>query len=386
MIARPGVLAALRRALRTSPVVALVGPRQSGKTTLARSLQAPSAPGYFDLEDPTALARLQEPKLALGGLRGTVVIDEVQRRPELFPLLRVLVDRRPRPARFLVLGSASPVLLRQSSESLAGRIQTIELKGFSVAEVGAGQLARLWRRGGFPLSFTARSERESVQWRGRFLQSVIERDLPELGVTIPGPAFRRFWGMLAHYHGQIWDASEPARSLGVSPPTVRRYLDLLTGLFMVRQLPPWHENIGKRQIKSPKIYLRDSGLLHVLLGIPGASELDSHPKVGASWEGFALEQIIAHADADEAYFWATLQGAELDLLLIRGGRRIGVEFKRADAPRITNSMRIAIDDLKLERLWVVYPGPARYALSDRITVAPLADLLARPARELWRRR
>lgn len=388
MIKRPQLLETMRRSLRRSRVVALVGPRQCGKTTLAREIVAPSSVNYFDLEDPVSLARLAEPMTALAGLRGVVVIDEVQRRPELFPVLRVLADRRPLPARFLILGSASPELMRQSSESLAGRLETIPLSGFSLAELGAPALNRHWLRGTFPLAFLARSNAASVSWRRQFIHTFLERDLPQLGIGVPATALLRFWTMLAHYHGNVWNAAEPGRSLGVSEPTVRRYLDLLTGLFMVRQLQPWHENLKKRQVKAPKIYLRDSGLLHQLLGIGTDRDLLAHPKCGASWEGYAIEETLKVVQPDEAYFWATHQGAELDLLLIKDGRRLGVEIKRMDAPVLTPSMRIALDDLKLEQLVVFYPGKTHYTLAERVKVAPLSvlgegdagALFARPGR------
>lgn len=355
-------------------MVALIGPRQCGKTTLARQIVPPGSPNYFDLEDPASLARLMEPMTALAPLRGVVVIDEVQRRPDLFPVLRVLADRRPLPARFLILGSASPQFLRQSSESLAGRLETITLSGFSLPEVGAKALNRHWLRGGFPRAFLARTNADSLAWRRQFIQAFLERDLPLIGVSIPAPALLRFWTMLAHAHGNIWNAAEPARSLGVSEPTVRRYLDLLSGLFMVRQLQPWHENLAKRQVKSPKIYLRDSGLLHQLLGIRSDRDLFSHPKCGASWEGFAIEETLKLVQPEEAYFWATHQGAELDLLLVKDGRRLGVEIKRMDAPTLTPSMRIALRDLRIEQLVVLYPGAVRYGLSERVNVVPLGVL------------
>lgn len=355
-------------------MVALIGPRQSGKTTLAREIVPPRSSNYFDLEDPTSLARLEEPMTALAPLRGTVVIDEVQRRPDLFPALRVLADRRPLTARFLILGSASPALLRQSSESLAGRLETIVLTGFTVSEVGATALSRHWRRGSFPRSFLARSEADSSRWRQQFIQAYLERDLPQLGINVSAVTMLRFWTMLAHYHGNVWNAAEPARSLGVSQPTVRHYLDLLTDLFIVRQLAPWHENLQKRQVKSPKVYVRDSGLLHQLLGIRTERDLLSHPKSGASWEGYAIEETIRLAGPSEAYFWATHTGAELDLLIFRRGRRYGIEAKRQDAPRITPSMRTALADLRLAHLTVLYPGARRYSLHDRITVVPLSEL------------
>jgi len=374
MVARPQLLIAIRQALRRSRVVALIGPRQSGKTTAARQIVPQRSPNYFDLEDPQSLARLSEPMTALAPLHGVVVIDEVQRRPDLFPVLRVLADRRPLAARFLVLGSASPGLLRQSSESLAGRLETITLTGFSLEELGQRAMPRHWRRGGFPMSYLARSEVDSVLWRRQFLQTYLERDLPQLGISIPSTTMFRFWTMLAHYHGNVWNAAEPARSLGVSEPTIRRYLDLLTGVFIVRQLPPWHENLGKRQVKAPKMYFRDSGVLHELLGIRTERDLLSHPKSGASWEGYAIEETLKLVDPDESYFWRTHTGAELDLLLFKNGRRYGVEVKRQDAPRMTPSMRIALSDLNLQHLTVLYPGSREYALSDRVTVVPLAAL------------
>ncbi len=378
MIERARRLAELRAALKRSRVTALIGPRQAGKTTLARQILPADSPAFFDLEDPRALARLAEPMTALAPLRGVVVIDEIQRRPELFPVLRVLVDRRPLGARFLVLGSATPELLRQSSESLAGRIETVTQSGFDLDEVGPGALVRLWRRGGLPPAYLARSEQASFVWRQQFVRTFLERDAPQLGVSIPAPTLLRFWTMLAHYHGGVWNAAEAARSLGASEPTARRYLDLLTGLYMVRSLQPWHENLKKRQVKAPKVYVRDSGLLHALLGLERERDIHSHPKVGASWEGFAIEQTLSLCRPDAAYFWATHTGAELDLMLIRRGRRYGVEAKFQDAPRVTPSMRNALSDLRLRHLTVLYPGDQRYPLDRRITVLPLADLAADP--------
>ncbi len=376
MLRRAEELARIRWALRRSRVVALVGPRQCGKTTLARELVPAGSPSYFDLEDPLSLARLAEPMTTLSRLRGIVVIDEVQRRPDLFPVLRVLADRRPLPARFLVLGSASPGLLRQSAESLAGRIEVVSLSGFSLGEVGPDAMERLWLRGGFPPAYLARSRTESYTWRRDLVRTFLERDLPQLGVSVPAAALLRFWNMLAHYHGGLWNAAEFARSLGVSEPTVRRYLDLLSGLYLVRQLPPWHENIGKRQVKSPKLYVRDSGLLHQLLGVKSGEELLVHPRCGASWEGFAVEEVLKAVGPDDAYFWATHTGAELDLFLLKDGRRLGVEVKRADAPRLTPSMRAALADLQLEQLVVLYPGEVSYSLAERVTVRPLATVAA----------
>ena len=375
MVVRQTDLELVRTALKRSRVVALLGPRQCGKTTLARQFVPADSLHYFDLEDPQGLARLTEPDTALRPLKRLVVIDEIQRRPDLFPLLRVLADRKPLPARFLILGSASPDLLKQSSESLAGRLETVLLEGFRLADLGAKAQTRHWLRGGFPLSFTARTDVDSFAWRRQFLQTFLERDMPQLGVTISALALRRFWNMVAHYHGQIWNAAELARALALNESTVRRYLDLMSGVFMVRQLPPWFENLGKRQVKAPKVYVRDSGLLHALLGIGNRRDLEYHPKVGASWEGYAVEEVLKALRPGEAYYWATHQGAEIDLVLFKRGRRIGVECKRMDAPVLTPSMRIALADLKLDELHVVYPGEKRYALTRKVEVVPLTELV-----------
>ncbi len=379
MISRHRALRAIRAALERSPVAVLTGPRQCGKTTLARELLREDSANYFDLEDPVSLARLDEPMTALDPLRGLVVIDEIQRRPDLFPVLRVLADRRGPPARFLILGSASGDLMRQSVESLAGRMERIALGGFTLAELGPESAPRLWRRGGFPLAYLARSEDDSGSWRKQFIQTLLERDLPQWGVRVPAVALQRFWTMVAHYHGQVWNAAEPARALGVNPSTARRYLDLLTDALMLRQLQPWHANLKKRQVKSPKVYVRDSGLLHQLLGLGSEKTLQSHPKLGASWEGFAIEQVLASEPHDEAWFWATHQGAEIDLVLRRGGRMLGIEVKRADAPRLTPSIRVALEDLGLASVCVVYPGAKRYRIAKRVEAVPLGTL-AEPGR------
>ena len=369
-----GLRTRIAGALGRSRGVVLVGPRQMGKTTLARSFVAGASANYFDLEDPRVEAQFSAPMTLLEGLRGLVVIDEVQRAPELFKVLRVLIDRAGAPAKFLLLGSASPALLRQTGESLAGRIEVIEVGGFSLDESGASKQGRLWLRGGCPLSFLAGSDADSSHWRRSFIRLFLQSDLPAFGVNVPAPAMQRFWTMLAHLHGQVWNAADPARSLGVNESTVRRYLDWLTQTFMIRQLQPWYEDVGKRQVKAPKIYFRDTVLLHELLGIADDAALLVHPRSGASWEGFALEQMLRIAQPDEAYFWATHAGAELDLLMFKHGRRVGVEFKRMDAPRLTPSIRIAMRDLRLDALYVVYPGTRRYALADRIETVPLAEL------------
>jgi predicted AAA+ superfamily ATPase len=374
MIQRSSILATLISALARSRVVVLVGPRQSGKTTLARQLLEEESVNYFDLEDPVNLARLDEPMTALRPLKGLVVIDEIQRRPDLFPVLRVLADRKGTPARFLILGSASGNLMRQTSESLAGRMERIVIGGFSLAELGSKAEQQLWLRGGLPLSYLAGSNTDSIVWRKNFIQTLLERDFPQWGVRIAATALQRFWTMVAHYHGQIWNSAEPARALGVSESTTRRYLDLLTDAFMVRQLQPYHANLKKRQVKSPKIYVRDSGLLHQLLGIDSIKNLFFHPKVGASWEGFVIEQLLRIEPHDEAFFWATHQGAEIDLILRRGDTLYGVECKRADTPRLTPSIRIALDDLKLKHVFVIYPGIQRFPLASQVEAVPLQVL------------
>ena len=377
MLNRRDAIEAVEAALGRAPVVVLAGPRQCGKTTLARRFVDPDSVNYFDLESPPDLARLEEPMTALATLHGVVVIDEVQLRPDLFPTLRVLVDRPDAPATFLVLGSASGNLLRQTSESLAGRTERVLLGGFTTRET-AGTApdaeSTLWRRGGLPRSFLAATEDDSVVWRREYIRTLLERDFPQWGVRTPAAAMGRFWAMLAHYHAQTWNAAEPARVLGVSPGVVRRYLDVLTDALMVRQLQPWFANLKKRQVKAPKIYVRDSGLLHRLLGIDTERALLIHPRVGASWEGFAIEQALATEPHDEAYFWATHQGAEMDLILRRGDVLYGVECKLADAPRITPSIRNALDDVGLAGIVVLYPGAQRFRLSDRVEVVPLAAL------------
>jgi hypothetical protein len=377
MIERASLLKEIKDALNRSRVVALIGPRQCGKTTMARQIVLPDSPNYFDLENPVSLARLDEPMTALQDLRGTVVVDEIQRRPDLFPTLRVLSDRNPVPARFLILGSASPALLRQSSESLAGRITVIPMGGFRLEEVGVGTQRKHWVRGGFPPSYLAKTDKESLDWRRDFVSTFLERDVPQFGIKIPSTSLFRFWSVTAHYHGQIWNAAEAARTLNISENTARNYMDLLQDLFMIRQLRPWHANLGKRQVKSPKVYFRDTGLLHYLLGIKTESELNLHPRSGASWEGYVIEEIFKSTRPDEIYFWATHSGAELDLLAIKDNKRIGVECKRMDAPKLTPSMRVAMTALELDRLVVVYPGSQPYALAEKINVVPLSKAIVR---------
>ena len=380
VIPRTDHAASIRDLLRQFPVVGLIGARQVGKTTLARSVVEDSARPvtFFDLEDPTDEARLSDPKLALEPLRGLVVIDEVQRLARLFELLRVLVDRPGNTTRFLVLGSAGPDLLRQSSETLAGRIAYHELTPFRVDETGVGALERLWVRGGFPPSFLAPDDAGSVRWRNAFIRTFLERDLPQLGVSVPAATMRRFWTMVAHYHGSHWKSAEVGRALGVSGPTIDTYLDTLADALVVRRLAPWYENLKKRQVKAPRVYVADTGLLHALLALDSGSALLGHPKVGASWEGFAMQEAvrILGVDWDRCYYWATHQGAELDLLVFEGGRRVGIEFKRTSAPRLTRSMLSALTDLALDRLFVVFPGDSRFALRERVEAVGLSRACA----------
>jgi len=374
MLTRPFYLEKLETAIQRSPITALLGPRQSGKTTLARTFIEGKKATFFDLESVPDQRRLQNPELVLGSLQELVILDEIQQMPELFSVLRVLVDRPGNQAHFVILGSASPQLIRRASESLAGRVEFIEMSGFDLVETGSDTWQTLWLRGGFPRAFLANSEDDSLAWREGFIRTFLERDIPQLGISIPATAMRRFWTMLAHYHGQTWNASELSRAMGLSDKTVRSYLDILTGAFMVRQLQPWFENTSKRQVRAPKIYLRDSGLLHSLLNIPDNRVLFGHPKVGASWEGYVIEQTLSILRPNEAYFWATHSGAELDLLIFHKGKRFGVEVKFSEAPEITRSMHIALQDLKLAHLWVIYPGSHIYPASESITMWPLHSL------------
>ena len=377
MIPRRQHLTRVRLLLNEFPVVALLGARQVGKTTLARQLadahQDPVA--WFDLEDPVDLARLEAPGLELRPLRGLVVLDEIHRLPDIFQLLRVLADRPGPPARFLVLGSASAELLRQTSESLAGRVAFHVLDGFDLTEVDDSE--RLWLRGSFPRSYLAASDAASRRWRDGFIQTLLARDLPDLGSTIPSTTLRRFWAMLAHWHGQLWNGAEFARAFGVSHTTVRRYLDLLTSVFVVRQFQPWFENISKRQVRSPKVYIADSGVLHALLGLTDRTDVMSHPKVGASWEGFVIQQIVQlmRAPSEQCFHWSTHTGAELDLLVLDGSKRYGFEVKRSEAPRLTPSMRSAVETLGLDRLDVVHAGTQRYRLAERVRALPAGELV-----------
>lgn len=380
MIPRPRHEAVVRHLLGQFPVVGLVGARQVGKTTLARSLAARERGPVtiFDLEDPTDLASLADPKLVLEALDGLVIIDEVQHSEGLFRLLRVLVDRPSNPARFLVLGSAGPELLRQSSESLAGRIAYHELPPFGVEDAGAELVDRLWLRGGFPRSFLADGEGDATQWRKSFIRAFLERDLPQLGIRVPATTMRRFWMMVAHYHGNHWNAAEVARSMGVSAPTANTYLDTMVDALMVRRLMPWFQNLRKRQVKAPKVYLTDTGLLHTLLTLDTRSALLGHPKCGASWEGFAMREAVRllSVDWENCYYWATHRGAEIDLLVFRDGRRIGVEFKRTSAPGMTRSMHSALDDLGLDRIIVIFPGGDRFRLHERVEAVGLSRACA----------
>jgi len=374
MIQRYDYLNRLKTAIGRSPVTALLGPRQCGKTTLARQLGDKQKHTFFDLESVPDQRRLQNPELMLGSLTDLVVLDEIQKMPELFQVLRVLSDRPENKAHFLILGSASPEIIKSASETLAGRLEFIELQGFDLSETGADSWEALWLRGGFPRSFLANSDEDSLAWREGFIRTFLERDIPQLGINIPAVTMRRFWTMLAHYHGQTWNAAEIGRSMGLSDKTVRSYLDILTGTFMIRQLQPWFENLGKRQVKSPKIYFRDTGLCHSLLDIPDRHTLLGHPKVGASWEGFAIEQALQILHPNAAYFWGTHAGAEIDLVFQHKGRRYGMEVKFGEAPSLTPSMRIAVSELNLERLWIVYPGNEVYPVTEKITALPLAKL------------
>ena len=376
LLNRPDFETEVRESIDYNPITSILGPRQCGKTTLARMISA-SMPGtFFDLEDPADFELLStSPKTILSQQNGLIIIDEVQRLPELFPLLRVLADNQDSKNKYLILGSASPDLIQKSSESLAGRIGFVNLTGFRLNEVGVENLEPLWLRGGFPKSFLAASDKQSMAWRNDFTQTFLERDISQLGINIPPVTLRRFWQMLAHYHGQVWNGAEFARAMGVSEPTVKRYLDILTGTFMVRQLQPWFENLKKRQVKAPKIYIRDSGILHSLLSLPGNSVL-THVKVGASWEGFVIEQILQKIETRDCYYWRTHTGAELDLFVMKDGKRIGFEVKYSDVPKITKSMYSVIEDLKLDKLYVINTGSRTLQMEDNITFLPANQIIS----------
>jgi predicted AAA+ superfamily ATPase len=381
LVPRLRLQARVKTSLGRNPITALLGPRQCGKSTLAHQIAKGGASVYLDLENPDDNRRLGNPMRELERMRGLVVLDEIQRRPDLLPVLRVLADRRPAPARFLLLGSASPEVVKHSSETLAGRVEFVDMGGLDVWETGLETWRRLWIRGGFPNSFLARTEADSAAWREQFIRTFLERDIPQLGISIPAQTLRNFWTMLAHYHGQLWNGAEIGRSLGMAHTTARRHLDLLCGAFMMRQLPPWFENLGKRVVKSPKVYVRDSGILHALLRLSDEESLAGHPKRGASWEGFALDHVLRLTGERDAYFWATHGGAELDLAVIRHGRRYGFEFKYGDAPSMTKSMHGALRDLKLERLFVIHPGKDGYIMNGQTEAVPLSQLGERLAKE-----
>lgn len=382
MIARPDFLKKIEKALSRSPITALLGPRQCGKTTLARILAEKKTSTFFDLESLPDQRRLQNAEMALSSLEGLVILDEIQIMPELFNVLRVIVDKPKNKAKFLILGSASPEIIRNASESLAGRVEFIELSGFNLSEVGGDSWKDLWLRGGFPRSFTADSNENSLVWREGFVRTFLERDIPQLGINIPAQAMRRFWMMLAHYHGQVWNASEFSRSLGVSDKTIRSYLDLLTGTFMIRQLQPWFENVSKRQVKTSKIYFRDTGLLHRLLDISDWHNLLGHPKAGASWEGFVIDQILQILQPQQAYFWGVHSGGELDLLIVQGKHKFGIEIKFSESPSLTTSMKSAVEVLNLSHLWILYPGEHVYPIEKKISAFPLKQINELPLRKV----
>lgn len=374
MLQRLDYLKRITTALKRNPVVGLLGPRQCGKTTLAREFLPADSTNYFDLEDPISLARLENPMLALKSLEGLVIIDEIQLKPEVFSILRVLSDRSNSNTKFLVLGSASPQLVSAASESLAGRIETIEVTPLNTIETGQENEPLLWLRGGFPRSYLASDDEASKTWRQNFIHQFLERDIPRLGIKVSPTNLRRFWMMLAHYHGQIWNGAEIGGSLGLTAQTMRSYLDILSETFMIRQLAPWHENLAKRQVKSPRIYFRDSGIFHTLMGIHDYQNLTLNPKLGASWEGFALEEILRLFQPDDTYFWKIHSGPELDLLCFKDSKRIGFEIKYADAPKLTHSMQKSFELLKLDHLYVVHPGKHSYLLAPNIEVITLSEL------------
>jgi len=374
VIGREHICESVYSGIKNNPVTALLGPRQCGKTTLARDIASKLNSLYFDLENPLDEAKLKTPQLIFDSFEGLIILDEIQTKPDLLPLLRVYSDKKPLKIRFLILGSASPELMKKSSESLAGRVHFIDMAGFSVDEVGGEKLNKLWSRGGFPKAFLAKSDADSIEWRYDFIKMFLERDVLKLGLGVSSATMRRFWEMITHYHAQIWNSSEIGSSMGVSHTTAQKYLDALTGTYMVRQLMPYYGNIGKRFVKSPKIYLRDSGIFHTFLNVTTFKELLVNPKIGASWEGFACEQVLNRFGERDSFFWRTYNEAELDLLLLRKGKKYGFEFKCFDAPVLTKSMKIAKEDLKLEHLWVVYPGKQTYSLDKWCTCNPVTEM------------
>jgi len=373
MIQRRELQEKIERAIGRSAITTILGPRQCGKTTISKIIGERHEAVFYDLEDPVSLRILKDsPYQIMDAQKGLIILDEIQRLPEIFPVLRVLADKLDSASKFLLLGSASPDLMRNASETLAGRVAFIDMEGFNIWEIPEDELTRLWFHGGFPRSFLATTDEDSYMWRQDFIRTFLERDIPQLGVGVPAETMRRFWTMLAHYHGQIWNGSEFARAIGSTEPTARRYLDILSGAYVVRQIQPWFENISKRQVKSPKIYIRDSGLLHALLFLKGA-QITSHPKIGASWEGFVIEQIISMVESP-VYFWATHAGAELDLFTFIEGRRVGFEIKFTDAPGLTRSIYIAMEDLSLDKVIIIYPGEKVYRLNENIIVTPPGKL------------
>ncbi len=370
----------IEKGFLVTPAVALLGPRQCGKTTLAKAYGSSSGlkVHHFDLEDPLDLVRLENPTLTLEKLEGLIIIDEIQRIPDLFPVLRVLIDKK-LPQKFLILGSASRELAQQSSESLAGRLSYIELTPFTLMEVNDENSEKHFVRGGFPLSFLAETDEISYLWRESYIRTFLERDIPALGIRVAPLQLRRFWMMLAHFHGQIVNFADLGRSLDINEKTARSYLDILVGTFMIRELAPWFENIGKRQVKRPKIYFRDSGIFHSLIGARNLQDIETNPKLGASWEGYALEEVIRSTNAtpEECFFWGIHEQAELDLLIIKDGKKLGFEFKYKDAPRLTPSMVKSLETLSLDELTVVYPGSKEYQLADKIAVKPLSSFTIR---------
>jgi uncharacterized protein len=375
LLARDKGIKLLRDYLELFPVVAIIGPRQSGKTTLVKlfSNQSKADITFFDLEDQFDLAQLNNPQLALQDVKGYVVIDEIQRKPEIFPVLRVLADKKKHDTKFIILGSASRDLINKSSETLAGRIGYIELTPFSLSNVDS--IEKLWLRGGFPLSYLAKNQSNSFLWRKEYIRTFLERDIPNLGIRIPARTLSQFWQMLAHYHGQVINLSKLANSLQVSSPTIKNYLNILSGTFMVRQLQPYFINTKKRLVKAPKIFFRDSGIFHALLNIESKEALRTHPFLGASWEGFALEEFIRQEDLkeDECFFWSVHNGPELDLVFERDGKRFGCEIKYSDSPVVTKSMYSAIEELSLEKITIIYPGTRSFKLDKKIEVKPLAE-------------